>query len=157
MRFSRGSGLPIEAHRGRRAGPAREHGLDDRERRKEKTDSKRDQLAELLRRRAEKAQMKRISPGQQRIFRLASMNPEETHYNLVAAYRLDGPLNTADVLRAVDALAARHDVLRALFAKVEGDTRMKIAGVGEIPVPVTEHDLSPDPDREEKLRALVAR
>ena len=124
---------------------------------KQKTDSKRDQLAELLRRRAEKAQMKRISPGQQKIFRLASMNPEETHYNLVAAYRLDGPLNTADVLRAVDALAARHDVLRALFAKVEGDTRMKIAGVGEIPVPVTEHDLSPDPDREEKLRALVAR
>ncbi|HEX2758286.1 MAG TPA: aminotransferase class III-fold pyridoxal phosphate-dependent enzyme, partial [Thermoanaerobaculia bacterium] len=71
-------------------------------------------------------------------------------FNESVSIRFEGPLDAARLTRAIQALVARHDALRATFAP-EGDVQ-RIAPRVAVEVPVT--DLSPLP-REERDRELA--
>jgi len=55
----------------------------------------------------------RLSPGQDRIWRLVRRDPGTAAYNLSEAFRLQGVLDTAALEAALGELAARHDNLHA--------------------------------------------
>lgn len=61
-----------------------------------------------------------LSLGQERLFRLARLNPGEPLYNVTAAYLLAGALDLDGLARAVHQIEQRHETLRATFAQ-QGD------------------------------------
>ncbi|MDX2086542.1 MAG: amino acid adenylation domain-containing protein [Kofleriaceae bacterium] len=64
--------------------------------------------------------------GQQRFWVLAQL-AEGDAYDMSQAVRLRGALDEAALARAVDALVARHEVLRTTLAEVEGRVLQRIA------------------------------
>ncbi|MET0266306.1 MAG: amino acid adenylation domain-containing protein, partial [Duganella sp.] len=57
----------------------------------------------------------RLSYGQRQLWLLHQLEPGLTAYNLVRAFSLTGPLDADALERALQALVARHDVLRTRF------------------------------------------
>ncbi|MDX2089002.1 MAG: amino acid adenylation domain-containing protein, partial [Kofleriaceae bacterium] len=57
--------------------------------------------------------------GQQRFWVLAQLD-ERDSYDLSHPVRLAGPVDVAELRRAMDGLVARHEVLRTTFAEVDG-------------------------------------
>lgn len=86
------------------------------------TEKKRQQLAELLKKRAaQTAQDWPLSLGQERIYRLTQLTPDAPLYNVACAYRLTGTLDAAKLEAAVRRIETRHDILRTTFPTV-GET-----------------------------------
>jgi amino acid adenylation domain-containing protein len=73
-------------------------------------------------------------------------------YNIPAALRLSGPLNTTALHQSLNALVQRHEVLRTTFVAVDGHPMQVIAPVFTVPLPVV--DLSALPDAERQAEAL---
>ncbi|MFT4174750.1 MAG: amino acid adenylation domain-containing protein, partial [Rhodocyclaceae bacterium] len=61
-----------------------------------------------------------LSFAQQRLWFLAQLEPDNPFYNMPAALRLHGQLDVAAFWRTLDAVVARHEVLRTRFAMVDG-------------------------------------
>jgi amino acid adenylation domain-containing protein len=74
---------------------------------------KRALLAELLRRKAQRAQPIPLSAAQLRLWLLGQVEPGASTYNVPCAFRLLGRLDRAALQRALGAIVRRHDVLRA--------------------------------------------
>ncbi|WP_422770149.1 condensation domain-containing protein [Plantactinospora sp. WMMC1484] len=64
-----------------------------------------------------------LSVGQQALWFLYRLAPESPAYNITLAVRVRGALDDAALRRAVAALVARHPVLAAAFAEVDGVPR----------------------------------
>ena len=84
-------------------------------------------LAEMLRKRALDPKDRPLSVGQERIYRLARLNPDVPLYNVAVAYRLTGPVDAAALERAARAVEARHETLRTTFPTVDGAPVQRIA------------------------------
>ena len=69
-----------------------------------------------------------LSFAQQRLWFLQKLDAGQTAYNVTSLLRLDGALDTPALQRALDALLARHDILRTRYP----------AGAGSLPVQVVE-------------------
>jgi len=69
-----------------------------------------------------------VSLTQQRLWFLATLEPESPAYHLHWAVRLTGALDRTALSRAVDALVMRHDILRTTFFAPEGEPLQRIAG-----------------------------
>ncbi|MFC8718122.1 amino acid adenylation domain-containing protein [Kitasatospora sp. NPDC057198] len=87
-----------------------------------------------------------LTPGQQRMWFLQRLDPSDVSENLVTLRRLTGPLDPEAFRRAVAAVAARHEPLRASFAEVDGVPVQRVADRVEVPVAL--HDLRAEPDPE---------
>jgi amino acid adenylation domain-containing protein len=89
---------------------------------------------------ARAAQMK-LSPAQQRLWLVDRLSGKGAAYNITAALRLRGALD-ADVLRAtLDAIVARHEVLRTTYPQDdEGEPVACVQLPGPLAVPL--HDLT---------------
>ena len=61
-----------------------------------------------------------LSPLQERLWFMERLNPGQPVYNEVEAVRLRGELNVAALERALNAVIARHEVLRTTMHAVEG-------------------------------------
>src|SRR5262249_51910659 len=61
-----------------------------------------------------------LSFAQQRLWFLDQWQPGIPLYNIPAAVRLTGPLNTAALERSLREIVRRHEVLRTTFATVAG-------------------------------------
>ena len=95
-----------------------------------------------------------LSFAQQRLWFLQRLEPESTAYNIPFAARLTGTLDVLAFTRALESLAARHEVLRTTFAEVDG-TPVQVVGRDPIlRLPVT--DLSAKPEAEREMRRLAA-
>ena len=68
-----------------------------------------------------------LSVGQERLYRLARLDPIEPLYNVAVAYRLKGPLNVYAFEQAVRGIEQRHEILRTTFPFVDGDPVQHIA------------------------------
>jgi amino acid adenylation domain-containing protein len=64
--------------------------------------------------------------AQERLWFLAELEPDSAFYNVPAAYRLRGALDTASLARAFDALVERHESLRTTFEGVAGQAMQRI-------------------------------
>ncbi|GAA3735287.1 hypothetical protein GCM10022225_17350 [Plantactinospora mayteni] len=77
-----------------------------------------------------------LSVGQEALWFLHQLAPESPAYNIALAVRVRTALDGAALARAVDALVARHPVLGAAFAEVDGVPRQflppaaPVAGAG---------------------------
>ncbi|MGW1374653.1 non-ribosomal peptide synthetase [Streptomyces sp. NPDC002446] len=98
-----------------------------------------------------------LSFGQEQLWFLDQMNPGETTYNVINAYRLHGPVRVPALERAVNLLAARHEQLRVTFHAADGVPYQVAAPAKDRPLTVRDlSDLTPE-DRESALhKALQA-
>ncbi|OMB99602.1 non-ribosomal peptide synthetase [Mycobacterium colombiense] len=76
----------------------------------------------------------RMSVGQHRMWFVQSVDPDGALLNICVSYRLSGTVDTAQLHRAVDAVAARHPVLHTTYA-TDGEG---------YPHPVIREDLRPE-------------
>lgn len=70
-----------------------------------------------------------LSAGQQRLWYLEQFDPNSSAYNITEAYHLTGPLDSATLTHALEAIQDRHDVLRARFETVDGKPMQHIEPV----------------------------
>jgi amino acid adenylation domain-containing protein len=61
-----------------------------------------------------------LSFGQERLWFLQRLDPEDTSYNMYLVRRLRGTLDATGLASAVTGLAARHEALRTSFPEVDG-------------------------------------
>jgi len=73
--------------------------------------------------RCEKADAYPVSFAQQRLWFLDQLEPGKALYNLPAAVRLSGQLDTSALSRSFDEMVRRHDSLRTTFTSVDGQPR----------------------------------
>ncbi|MFB7917452.1 condensation domain-containing protein [Streptomyces sp. NPDC056061] len=85
-----------------------------------------------------------LSFAQQRLWFMQQLDPGSTLYNVPTVLRLHGALDRAALARALDALVARHEVLRTTYAASSGTPYQVIAPPAPVPLPCT--DLADDPD-----------
>ncbi|MBV9450696.1 MAG: amino acid adenylation domain-containing protein [Streptosporangiaceae bacterium] len=75
-----------------------------------------------------------VSFAQQRLWFLDQLAPNEPTYNMPYAFWLDGPLDAAALQRAMDAMAARHAVLRTSIVAFDGVPEQVVADNGTVPI-----------------------
>ena len=81
-----------------------------------------------------------LSYAQQRLWFLDKLEGSSTEYNLREAWRLKGDLDCAALQRAVNAVVARHEILRTRFVEEDGEPLQVIEA--NVHVPVVSEDLS---------------
>ncbi|MFI6684900.1 amino acid adenylation domain-containing protein [Streptomyces sp. NPDC050485] len=91
--------------------------------------------------------------AQQRLWFLAQLAGASEAYHMPLALHLQGPLNSVVLSRSLDALVARHEVLRTRLVAVAGEAFQRIdpPGTG---FALRFHDLSGLPDGASQLTAL---
>ncbi|WP_245704100.1 condensation domain-containing protein, partial [Streptomyces lushanensis] len=67
-----------------------------------------------------------LSWAQQRLWVLAQLDGAGIAYNEPMGFRLRGPLDRATLVRALDALVARHETLRTRLVSAEGEPYQRI-------------------------------
>ncbi|MCX4231274.1 condensation domain-containing protein [Streptomyces sp. A15ISP2-DRY2] len=97
-----------------------------------------------------------LSFAQQRLWFLDHLEPGSTEYNLPLPIRLDGDLDVAALGAALDAVVARHEVLRTRLSDgIDGVAYQVIEPPSGIPMPVV--DVSGDADPLRAAEQLIAR
>jgi amino acid adenylation domain-containing protein len=79
-----------------------------------------------------------LSFAQQRLWFLDRLQPGATSYNLPAAVRLSGALDIRALEQALSEVLARHEVLRTVFAEVDGQPEQVIREAGPVEIPATD-------------------
>ncbi|MDX5563242.1 amino acid adenylation domain-containing protein [Streptomyces sp. ID05-04B] len=95
----------------------------------------------------------RLSFTQQRLWFLAQLDDTDAAYNIPMAIRLRGTLDRPALLRALDAVVQRHEVLRTRFVDQDGVPYQHVGDGRDITV--REEELT-DPDRLPAVCALAA-
>ena len=114
-----------------------------------------------LRRRTE-AGPARLSFAQERLWFLDQINPGDVLGNLSRGVRIKGALNAEALTQALEAVVARHEVLRTTFAKNEhhagtdGRPMQLIADPGSIDLTIIDLSQAPEADREERAQAIAS-
>ena len=75
-----------------------------------------------------------VSFAQQRLWFLDQLAPGEPTYNMPYAMWLDGPLDAGALQRALDAMVARHAVLRTSIVAFDGVPEQVVADTGAVPI-----------------------
>lgn len=94
-----------------------------------------------------------LSFAQQRLWILAQLEGANEAYNEAIAYRLRGPLDRAALVRALDALVSRHEVLRTRLVPSEGEVYQHI-DPPDTGYALVVDDLTGLPDAETQLASL---
>ncbi|GAA3960954.1 hypothetical protein GCM10023085_49310 [Actinomadura viridis] len=102
---------------------------------------------------ARRGERPRLSFGQQRLWFLDQLMPGNLAYNMTGAYRFRGSLDAATLERALDAVVARHEVLRTRYGVVDGEPYQVVDEAGGFVLEVV--DLSGSADGVGEARRLV--
>ncbi len=68
-----------------------------------------------------------LSFGQERLWQIDSLHPENTVHNLHVSYQLDGELDVTALEKSIQEIINRHEILRSSFPVVEGQPVQVIA------------------------------
>jgi amino acid adenylation domain-containing protein len=98
-----------------------------------------------------------LSFAQQRLWFLDQLEPYSGLYNIPIALRLSGPLDVAALRKTLDAIVARHEILRTTFAAVDGVPAQIIGGERPVELRVTDVSRVPTPEVEKLLREESSR
>jgi amino acid adenylation domain-containing protein len=96
-----------------------------------------------------------LSFAQQRLWFLDQLAPGDPAYNIHAAVRLRGALDAGALARALSAIAARHEPLRARFPAAEGQPAQIIDPSVPVPLPVLDLRALPAARREPEILRLA--
>ncbi|MBD0255758.1 MAG: SDR family NAD(P)-dependent oxidoreductase, partial [Cytophagales bacterium] len=95
-----------------------------------------------------------VSHAQQRLWVIDQL-VEGPVYNIPTTYELHGDLDAGALMRAFDALVARHESLRTVLLAVDGQPRQKVLEPGATGPGVKYVDLADSPLRYQQADALV--
>ncbi|MDQ2902116.1 MAG: amino acid adenylation domain-containing protein [Chloroflexota bacterium] len=98
-----------------------------------------------------------LSFGQQRLWFLHQLEPENVAYNIPAALRLSGMLNLAVLERSLNEIVRRHEVLRTTYSIEDGQAIQVIAPLLTIALPVVDMCASPLDEQEHTIQELTTR
>ena len=98
-----------------------------------------------------------LSFGQQRLWFLDQLVPENPFYNLPGAYRVRGELDIGALRESLNAVVSRHETLRTTFTEVDGDAVQVIAPSVAVDLPVELLEGSQARSDERGLRISPAR
>jgi amino acid adenylation domain-containing protein len=62
-----------------------------------------------------------LSFQQQRMYLLSKLDPTQYNYNIIEVARLSGALDVAALQASLEAVCARHEILRSTFTEVQGE------------------------------------
>ncbi|HEU5220243.1 MAG TPA: amino acid adenylation domain-containing protein, partial [Gemmatimonadales bacterium] len=93
--------------------------------------------------------------AQELLWHLDRATPGMTAYNSPRARRLRGPLDTAALGAALEALVQRHEILRTRYAERDGAVLQVVGPALPVPLPVTDVSALPAGERETEVRRLV--
>jgi thioesterase domain-containing protein len=96
-----------------------------------------------------------LSSEQQRLWFLDQLEPGSPRYNLPGVVWLKGPLNIIGLERALRAMIARHESLRARFISNEGEPEQIIASEDEFALTRQELPAAPFQDRDAMARRSI--
>ncbi len=98
-----------------------------------------------------------LSFMQERLWLLDQLDPGEPTYNMPYATWLDGPLDPEALQRSMDALVARHAVLRTRYAALDGLPEQVVADSWAVPIECIELPAGLDPDESTRHSEAIAR
>ncbi|HTU59199.1 MAG TPA: condensation domain-containing protein, partial [Polyangiales bacterium] len=96
-----------------------------------------------------------LSYAQERMWFLAQLEPESSAYNIASALRLHGELDFAALQRALDALVARHEVLRTGFEMHDGVPLQRVHAPRAVNIARVDARSELPQQAEDKARALT--
>ncbi|MCA6219090.1 non-ribosomal peptide synthetase, partial [Photorhabdus antumapuensis] len=96
-----------------------------------------------------------LSFGQQRLWFLAQFDGVSETYHIPIVLRLHGRLNLSAWQQALNRLFARHEALRSVFIKVDGQPQVELLPA-EFGLPVKKYDLRKASRVDEQLKRLCA-
>jgi amino acid adenylation domain-containing protein len=96
-----------------------------------------------------------LSFFQERLWVLNRLEPESTDYNLVAAWRSAGPVDTARVVEAIRALPHRHEILRTRYGDDAGVPTLRLLPPETVPVEIRDLRDRPEAEQEAEIRAMA--
>jgi len=83
-----------------------------------------------------------LSFAQQRLWFLAQLDQKQSQaYHIPFGLRLSGVLDEKALVKTLDRLVARHEVLRTTFIAIDGEPVQRIIAAEESHFPLVEHDL----------------
>jgi amino acid adenylation domain-containing protein len=97
-----------------------------------------------------------LSFAQERLWFFDQLEPDSAAYNIPRALRLKGPLDGKALQESLEAIFARHEVLRLVFLSENGKPKLSFAEPGMHEIPVFDLSQLPADEQEEKARELVA-
>ncbi|TXH68189.1 MAG: amino acid adenylation domain-containing protein, partial [Lysobacteraceae bacterium] len=97
------------------------------------------------------------STAQRRMWLLDKLDGAGAAYNMVGIYRLRGAFRTEFMQAALDAVVARHEALRTVFAEMDGDVRQCILPAARVPFEHVDLSKITTDQKERALLDLLAR
>lgn len=95
-----------------------------------------------------------MSHGQRRMWFIQSADPDSALLNVCVSYRLVGVVDVARLRRAVDAVAARHPILRTTY-RIDSDSEPQPVVHDQLRPGWAEHDVSGLTEQSRRLRLEV--
>jgi pristinamycin I synthase-3/4 len=96
-----------------------------------------------------------LSFAQERLWFLDRLEARTLAYNEAAAFRLEGPLDTAAFRGALDEILLRHESLRTAFPEVDGEAVQVIRPAAPFEIPVVDLRALPEDLHGEEIHRLV--
>jgi amino acid adenylation domain-containing protein len=96
-----------------------------------------------------------LSSGQERLWFIHQLDPENVAYNMPAAVRIQGPLEVESLHRTLQEIVRRHESLRTHFMSVDGEPQQIIDSSLHVELPVTELSHLPESEREAEAQRLA--
>jgi amino acid adenylation domain-containing protein len=97
-----------------------------------------------------------LSFGQQRLWFLSQLRPNDSAYNMIQVLRLTGPLDVPALERAFNEIRRRHDVLRANVDLVGDQPVQFVAAYGPVPFTIVDCSTYPEDQRESACQEVIA-
>ncbi|XYI03749.1 amino acid adenylation domain-containing protein [Sorangium sp. So ce1128] len=97
-----------------------------------------------------------LSFGQQRLWFLSQLEPDSAFYNVPAAVRIRGELDTEALGRSLREIAVRHEVLRTSVVAVQGQPRQVVAPEPGLAVPLVDLGALAEAERERQVERRAA-
>ncbi|MBP2308067.1 non-ribosomal peptide synthetase [Azospirillum melinis] len=95
------------------------------------------------------------SPAQRRLWTLHRLDPASAAYHMPGAFRLTGTVDSAALEAALNAVSARHEILRTAYRE-DGDGKLWAVLLPDRPVRLNRHDLTGRPDTAQDLAERLA-
>jgi amino acid adenylation domain-containing protein len=97
-----------------------------------------------------------LSPGQRRMWFLSQLDPHGAAFNICKAVHVAGALDRRALASALNAIIARHEVLRTGFTAKDGKPIAVLHETVRVSVRTVDLTGSPEPDRRAELKELIA-
>jgi amino acid adenylation domain-containing protein len=97
-----------------------------------------------------------LSFAQQRLWFLHQLEPHSAAYNIPAALRLDGALDTVALERSLSEIVRRHEALRTTFVAKDGEPMQIVQPASAVKLPLFDLSQLPSTQREQEAQQLLA-